>query len=502
MARINTPRSHSLPPLMFLHALLVLGLVGLAFAILSGNIVLLAAIVAAPLGLLIFGYGIHNPRFAFLLVGLYACSFMTIGRYLYIDKLSVGVDVLLLYWTAAILIHYYLYPSSINLRRAINPLTLSYMVWMLFTAIEFLNPGTGGEGMERGLRTTITSYFVLYSCTSILTDNQKTLRQALIFGAILTAIAFIKLMIQRYWGFDAAEKYFLYVQGGATTHIIGYGNRYFSIFSDSANFGAFMGTMATIYSIAYFGAPSRRWSIFYIVVALMAVTGILLSGTRSAMVIPAAGMALYCLLCKKVQLFITTAFIGLAAFVFFAFTDIGDDNTFIRRARTAFRPSKDASFNVRVENRKEIAAYLAEHPMGAGINASIAKLWFDEATGTYNEGTLPPDSHYVNVWIQNGQIGIFLYVGMHAFWILTGSFFVLFRVRNRELCMQMAAFTCGIFGLFVSGYANDAITQYPNNIITAVAIAFVMNGPYIDRQLREQRAATSLPNTPQEISAI
>lgn len=502
MAKINTPRSHSLPPLMFLHALLVLGLIGLAFAILSGNLMLMVSIVAAPLGLLILCYGIHNPRFAYLLTILYACLFMTLGRYLYKDGLSVGVDILLLYWTASILIHYYIYPGSINIRRAINPLTLSYMAWMLYTAIEFLNPGTRGEGLERGLRTTITSYFVLYSCVSILSDNQRILRQALIWGAVLTTIAFLKLMIQRFWGFDAAEKYFLYVQGAATTHIIGYGNRYFSIFSDSANFGAFMGTMATIYSIACLGSPNRRWTILYTAVALMAITGILLSGTRSAMVIPAAGMTLYCLLCKRIQLFLTTIVMGLAVFVFFAYTDIGDDNTFIRRARTAFRPSKDASFNVRVENRKEIAAYIADHPMGAGINASIAKLWFDEATGTYNEGTLPPDSHYVNIWIQNGLIGIALYVGMHAFWILSGSYIVLFLVRNRELRQQLAGCTCAILGLFVSGYANDAIAQYPNNIITAVALAFVMNGPYIDRQLREQSTLSSLPNIPKETSTI
>lgn len=375
------------------------------------------------------------------------------------------------------------------------------MVWMLFTAIEFLNPGTSGEGMERGLRT-ITSNLVLYGCMSILSNHKKILRQTLIFGAILTAIAFAKLMIQRFWGFDEAEKYFLFVQGASSTHILGYGNRYFSIFSDSANFGAFMGTIATIYSIACIGAPNRKWIFFYVFIAIMAITGILLSGTRSAMVIPAAGMALYCLLCKNIQLFLATFLTGVAVYVFFAFTDIADDNTFIRRARTAFRPSKDASFNVRVENRKEIAAYMVDHPMGAGTYSSIAKLWFDEATGTYNEGTLPPDSHYVSIWIQNGPIGLFLYVGMHAFWILTGSYIVLFQLKNRELRMQLAAFTCGIFGLFVSGYANDCISQYPNCIITAVALAFVMNGPYIDRQLREQSTLPSLSNNPKETSVI
>lgn len=502
MARINTPRSHSLPPLMFLHALLVLGLVGLAFAILSGNIVLLAAIVAAPLGLLIFGYGIHNPRFAFLLVGLYACSFMTIGRYLYMDKLSVGVDVLLLYWTAAILIHYYLYPSSINLRRAINPLTLSYMVWMLFTAIEFLNPGTGGEGLERGLRTIILNSFVLYACTSILSNSSKLLRQCLLFGGLLTIIAFTKLLMQKYIGFDEAENHYLFSGGGARTHLISSGARYFSIFSDAGTLGAYGGLMTTIYLITAFGTRSRIWKIFYFTIGCMAVLGVFLSGTRSAMIIPMVSMALYCLLSKRIKIFIIAGLCGLFFFVFFAFTEIGNGNDYIRRARTAFHPSQDASMNVRVENRKEMAEYLALHPLGAGISNDIVKLWFDEATGTYQQGTLPPDSHYVSIWIQNGSIGLFIYIAMHAFWILTGCYIVLFRIKDKELRQQLAAFTCGVLGLMTAGYANDSIFQYPNNIITAVAIAFVMNGPYIDRQLREQRAATPLPNTPQETSAI
>ena len=39
----------------------------------------------------------------------------------------------------------------------------------------------------------------------------------------------------------------------------------------------------------------------------------------------------------------------------------------IRRMRTAFKPTEDASFNVRIENQKIIAHYLKKHPMGAGI---------------------------------------------------------------------------------------------------------------------------------------
>lgn len=502
MAKINTPHSHSLPPLMLLHALLILGLVGLTFAILSGNVLLLVSIVAAPLGFLIFGYGIHNPRFAYFLVALYACSFMTIGRYLYMERLSVGVDVLLLYWTASILIHYYIYPGNINLRRAINPLTLSYMVWMLFTAIELLNPGTRSEGMERGVRSIILNNFVLYACTSLLSNSVKLIKQSLLFGGILTIIVFIKLLMQKYIGFDEAEKYFIYSGGGATTHLISSGARYFSIFSDSGTFGAYGGIMATIYFIVGFSTRNIKWRIFYLIIGYMAVMGIFLSGTRSAMMIPMVGLALYCLLSKQFTIFITTGLTGIFIFFFFAFTNIGQGNEYIRRARTAFQPSKDASMNVRVQNRKEMAEYLALHPMGAGISNDIVKLWFDESTGTYQQGTLPPDSHYVSIWIQNGSIGLFIYIAMHAFWILSCCYIVLFRIKDKELRQQLAAFTSGVLGLMAAGYANDSIFQYPNNIITAVALAFVMNGPDIDRQLREQNTLSSLPNIPKETSTI
>lgn len=502
MASINTPRSHSLPPLMLLHALLVLGLVGLAFAILSGNIILLVSIVVAPLLLLILGYGIYNPHFAYLLVGLYGCSFMTIGRYLYKDGLSVGVDILLLYWAATILIYYYINPSKINLRLSINPLTLSYIIWILFTIFQMLNPGTQSQGITYGLRTIILNSFVLYICTSILSNSPKILRYCLLFGGILTIIAFGKLLIQKYIGFDSAEKYFLYSSGGAATHLISTGARYFSIFSDAGNLGANGGLMATIYIIISLATSNWKWRTFYSIIGVLALLETFLSGTRSALIIPMVGLALYCLLGKQIKIFISASLFGLIVFVFFAYTNIGQGNEYIRRARTAFHPTEDASFNVRVRNRKEIAAFLSEHPMGAGIANEIEKLWFDDFSGTYVKGNLPPDSYYVAIWIQNGSIGLFIYIAMHAFWILSCCYIVLFRIKDKELRQQLAAFTCGVLGLMVAGYANDSIFQYPNNIITAVALAFVMNGPYIDRQLREQSTLPSISNNPKETSTI
>ena len=55
-----------------------------------------------------------------------------------------------------------------------------------------------------------------------------------------------------------------------------------------------------------------------------------------------------------------TVFFGLFFYVFFAHTYIGESNTSIRRMRTAFRPTEDASYIVRKENQKRLAEYLKQ----------------------------------------------------------------------------------------------------------------------------------------------
>ena len=67
----------------------------------------------------------------------------------------------------------------------------------------------------------------------------------------------------------------------------------------------------------------------------------------------------------------------------------------IRRMRTAFKPTEDASFNVRIENQKIIAQYLKKHPMGAGIGGHITTpRWENDQ---YIDYRIPPDSFYPKI---------------------------------------------------------------------------------------------------------
>lgn len=53
---------------------------------------------------------------------------------------------------------------------------------------------------------------------------------------------------------------------------------------------------------------------------------------------------------------------------------IGQGNAQIRRMRTAFRPSEDASFNVRKENQKVLADHLKDKPFGEGLGLSGVEI--------------------------------------------------------------------------------------------------------------------------------
>ena len=479
----NTPYPvREAPPKALINLLLMGGLAGIAYAIITQKLLIAAVIVCLPIVVTGIGYGFQNPYFVYLLYATYAFFFTTISRYTLKVKLSVGLDILLVYLVISLLVVFYLKKTNFRLKSAVNVFTISYIAWIVFVLLQLTNPLIESEGITHGIRIMILETFVLYAVASIVSNSPKALRSGLVLIGVFIIIAFIKLMYQKYIGFDSAERYWLYVQEAARTHIISTGIRYFSYFTDAGNFGVVMAAAGTVNIIIGLNTRNRILAVFYISIAVMGFIGMFLSGTRGALIVPFAGLALYSLICKDLRHFSITLISGLSIFIFLAFTDIGNSNSFIRRARTAFRPTEDASFNVRVENRKEMAQYLKDYPFGVGISNDIPKLWL-QADDTYKEGTLPPDSFFVATWIQTGVVGVALQILIYAITLLGCCYIVMFKVRDRYLRQELAAFTGTVFGILLSGYTGYAPGMPPTNFIIVAMIAFVMNGAYIDKQL-------------------
>ena len=234
-----------LPPKALLYFLLIVGLVVLTYAIITQNLIMAAAITSCPLASIILIYGLQNPRFGYLLYATYAYYFMVIMRYSRKEGLSVGLDMLLFYMFISILFITIRKKSDIKVSNAINVLTVTYCIWILFILIQFINPGIHSEGITTGIRNWILGTFTLYIVSSLLLDSPKMLKRGLIVWGIFTITAFLKLLYQRYVGFDHAERIWL-INGGATTHILHSGIRYFSFFSDAGNFGPHMGIITIV----------------------------------------------------------------------------------------------------------------------------------------------------------------------------------------------------------------------------------------------------------------
>lgn len=478
-------------PKALLHLLLIAGLAAFTVALIRQQMLIAIAIASLPVGMAIIGRGLVAPRFVYMLYATYAFFFTAISRYTHVNQLSAGLDALLCYGLIALLITHYHKKGSIDWKCAINVLTISYIPWVFFTLLQLSNPGTHSGGLMLGIRVWIFRSLVLYVFVSLLSNTPKALRIGLDLIGVFTLLAFIKLLWQKYIGFDSAELYWLYVEGGAVTHIIFSGIRYFSYFSDAANFGSFMAAAGLVYGIVGFQASGWRRKIWYVAIAASGILGMFISGTRGAMIIPFAGLALYCLLCKNFKILLACGLLGILMYSFFAFTYIGNGNEYIRRARTAFTGTKDASMNVRQQNRQEIAQYIATHPFGVGIENNIPKMWMN-TDGTYTMGTIPPDSFFVYIWIQTGYGGLILYLLICAVVVIDGSRIVLFKIRDKQLRHTLAAFTCATLGIWASGYSGNNPGMPPTDFLLPAMMAFVMNGATIDRQLRTPNQSITL----------
>lgn len=463
--------------------ILVSGLAAIVFFGTSGNLGNIFLIALFPFVVLFFGISVKYPIVSLLFYGAVAGFWGVIYRVLIRQSnVSAILEVSLIYFFICMLFHAFT-SRDFNWKRAVNVMTVGYAIWFLYCFMEVLNPHGLTEAWinSRGF---YPSTLLFAICCSVLLSHYKMIRILLMAVAIYTIIAFIKILIQKYTGFDQYERYWLYSTNSYTTHLINSGIRYFSIFSDAGNAGSNMGNIATVYAIIAFNTPERRRRIFYLIISILGLIGLFMSGTRGAMIVPLGGLMLFCLVIKNIKLTLAGGVLGIIIYVFFAFTLIGESNQFIRRMRTAFRPSEDVSFNVRLENQKLFADYLKDKPFGEGIGLAGGD---SRKYGERYTTDIPVDSYYVKIWVQTGIVGLILHLTVLVTMLLWGCYIVMFRVKNKKLKTILTAMLCGLFGLMLSAYGNQFFSQPNTQFILFTFMACILNGSYIDRQLEQAK---------------
>lgn len=368
-----------------------------------------------------------------------------------------------------------------------NTMTYMFVAWFAYYILEILNPNNVMEAWNINI---MPYAFIPLICAFIIPLVIRTKKDIELLLFIWSAFVLI-FTLKGYWqkshGFSSKDLYFLYTLDGWRTHIIWSGIRYFSCFSDAANFGVHAAMSSVVFAISAFFVEAKWKRLYFLFIAFCGLYCMGISGTRAAMGVIMGGMFMITIIAKNWKAIIGGVFISISVFCFFYFTSIGSGNQYIHKMRSSFHPSKDASYQLRVENRMRMKELMVRKPFGYGIGLSKAGNFQSKEQMPY-----PPDSWLISVWVETGIVGLIIYLSIHGILFAWCSWILMFKVRDKSLRGLIAAWLCMDAGFFIATYVND-IMQYPNQLPVYIGFALCFAAPHIDKRIREEKEL-SIPN--------
>ena len=375
------------------------------------------------------------------------------------------------------------FAERIKWSKAKSSLTLLVSIWMGYIFFQIGNPEAESvQAWFYAMRGVALYQFLSIPLLFLLFNKEKDLDTFFIIWGVLSLLGTLKGFQQFHFGVDPFEQRWLN-EGGAQTHVLFGKLRVFSFYSDAGQFGAAQAQSGVVFGIlALFKKSNLKLKAFFILVAMTGFFGMIISGTRGAIAVPALGGITFLILKKNLKVLALGGFMGIAIFVFFAYTNIGQGNAEIRRMRTAFDPN-DASLQVRLNNQNKLKSYMAVRPFGGGVGAT--GNWGQRFTPHTFLANTATDSWYVMIWADTGVVGLVYYLFMLFFILITGGYNVMFRIKDEKLRGQITALTCGMAGIMLASYGNGVFGQMPTGMIMYVSMVFMFLAPKIDQQKRK-----------------
>lgn len=372
-----------------------------------------------------------------------------------------------------------------HFERIGNVMFFSLIAWAAFCTLEILND-TCGLGINvgawyQGARMMAFQLVYIFLVFTLYVSNPKVLKYYLYVWGALALFAIYWVWKQQYLGLTPIESAWLYYGPGGSTHLLQAGTliRYWSIYSDAANYGIGIASTAIAFVIFGITAKIKKLKYYLLIVGGLCIWGTFPSGTRTATVCLIAGFITYIFLSKSFK--IAVPFTILFAFFAFilVFTNIGNGNQQIRRMRSAFN-KKDASANVREINQETMRKYMKEAPWGIGLGMGMNNV---PANNKYNRmATIPPDSEYVFIWLRTGVAGITTFLICTAIMLFGACWIVLFSLKSSSLRGIGAGFCCAFVSQQLGAYGNQVLMQFPNGLVFYGGLTIVYVLPWIEKE--------------------
>ena len=364
--------------------------------------------------------------------------------------------------------------------RTVNLMFFALILWCGFCTLEVLND-TCGLGINigawyQGARLMAFQLLYTFLVFSIYISSPEILMKYIKIWVGFALFSAFWTWKQKNLGFTAIENSWIQ---GSKTHILNAGTliRYFSTFSDAANYGC--NAAATIVAFVIFAitTPIKKYRYSLFAISVFILIGMFDSGTRTAIFCMIAGLLVYIFLSKSIKIAVPFS-IAFSIFLFILiFTGIGNNNQQVRRMRSAFKKD-DASLNTRDMNKESMKKYLRDAPWGIGIGMGASNV---PANNKFTVlANIPPDSEYVFIWLRTGPIGLTVFVITTMLMFIGACFIVFFKLNSKSLRGIGAGFCCAFVSIQLGGYANQVLMQFPNCLIFYGGLSIVYILPYIE----------------------
>ncbi|GEO10781.1 O-antigen ligase family protein [Segetibacter aerophilus] len=440
-----------------------------------GGVICIAAVIGLPFVYTIVVY----PNFGIIFLLVLAYFLMFILRYLHNVPLGTAVDSLEVLFILGFFIKM---KKEKNWEMVKGPTSILILAWIFYNLLQVFNPSA--ESILAWVYT-VRSVGLLMLLYFIFVYNVRTIsfiKLILKVWILLSIVAALYALKQEFIGFSAVEEEYLYSDPIVSALLFIDGAwRKFSIFSDPVTFSYNMAA-SSLLCIALITGPLRLWKKLVLgFLAALFLYVMVFSGTRGAYVLIPATLLLFAILkCTKTMM--ATMMVVGAFFVILIFIPTG--NVTLYRFQSAFRPSNDASYNLRKANQKKIRPYILSHPMGGGLGST--GVWGVKFAPTSYLASFPPDSGYVRVAVEMGWIGLFLFC-LLMFTILKTGVNNFYSIQDAELKSYCLAMTMIVFAWNIGNFPQEAFVQFPTNVYFYLVAALITVTYRIDK---EKQAAT------------
>lgn len=426
------------------------------------------------------------------LISLLVAAFFAIGLNRYIRNVPLGLSIDGLLVMSYIALFFKYFYKKIDYKRINIDLVFFMVIWFAYAIFQFFNP----EALSRqawfyAMRGMSLYPLLLVPLTLLIFIKYKYLNMYLYLWGVFSILGTIKGWMQLNIGVDFAEQRWIDEVGGAT-HILFGQLRVFSFYSDAGQFGAAQAHAGVVGTIIALSSKTLRDKIFFAIMAITGFYGMMISGTRGAMIIPMLGFAVYIILRKNIRVIIIGGIFLVLFYSFFKFTTLGQSRYQIQRMRTAFYPEEDASLQVRLANQRILKAYLVSRPFGGGIGS--AGLWGERFSPQGFLAHIATDSWYVQIWAEQGIVGLLMHLFFISYIFLKSSYLVMFKIKDKELIGKLSAIIAGYVGIMASSYGNGVLGQNPTAELMYIGWAYLFMARELDDEIaHEKKLLSAIP---------